>query len=92
MKGLVLWFNTKKGYGFIRPDDGSKDIFAHFSSIKSDDKYKELYENEPVEFEEARNDKGRIASNIVSLSEADDRQEYRDAANRHIKKNSENTK
>jgi CspA family cold shock protein len=47
MTGLVKWFNSDKGFGFITPDDGSKDVFVHFSAIQSDS-YKTLDEGQKV--------------------------------------------
>ena len=47
--GIVKWFNAEKGYGFIVPDDGSKDLFAHYSEIRSEG-YKTLQENQRVSF------------------------------------------
>ncbi|RDU19772.1 cold shock domain-containing protein [Citrobacter freundii] len=49
MTGLVKWFNPEKGFGFITPKDGSKDVFVHFSAIQSHD-FKTLNENQEVEF------------------------------------------
>ena len=68
MKGQVKWFNEKKGYGFITPEDNSKDIFVHFKGI-SGDGYKTLKENQTVEFEVTQNVKGRTAINVVVLSD-----------------------
>jgi CspA family cold shock protein len=64
--GTVKWFDEPKGFGFITPDDGSKDMFAHFSEIKSDG-YKTLAENQRVEFEVAPGRKGPQACNIRVL-------------------------
>ena len=61
--GTVKWFNEGKGYGFITPDDGGKDLFAHFSEIRSDG-FKTLAENQRVEFEVTQGQKGPQASNI----------------------------
>jgi CspA family cold shock protein len=61
--GTVKWFNADKGFGFIAPDDGSADVFAHFSAIASDG-YRSLEENQKVEFETARGPKGLQAENI----------------------------
>ncbi len=61
--GTVKWFNADKGFGFIAPDDGSADVFAHFSAIESDG-YRSLEENQRVEFETARGPKGLQAEKI----------------------------
>ena len=65
-KGTVKWFNEKKGYGFITPDDGSEDCFVHFSAIKGEG-FKALQEGDKVEFEITEEDKGRKAANVVKL-------------------------
>ena len=62
-KGKVKWFNDKKGFGFIVPDDGSKELFAHHSSILGDG-FKTLAEGQEVEFETENTDKGPKAINI----------------------------
>ena len=64
--GTVKWFNADKGYGFIAPDDGSADVFAHFSAIVGDG-YRNLEENQHVEYETARGPKGLQAENIRPL-------------------------
>ncbi|MBO1111631.1 MULTISPECIES: cold-shock protein [Bordetella] len=61
--GIVKWFNAEKGYGFITPDDGSKDLFAHYSEISSEG-YKSLQENQRVTFEVGQGPKGPSAKNI----------------------------
>ena len=55
--GTVKWFNAEKGFGFIAPDDGSADVFAHFSAI-SGNGYRSLEEGQKVEFEVAQGPKG----------------------------------
>lgn len=79
--GVVQWFDTKKGYGFIRPEKGGKDIFAHFSGI-SGDGYKQLYAGEPVSFEISKNDKGEVASNIESLATQEEKAQLSRPVNR----------
>ncbi|OAJ50307.1 transcription antiterminator/RNA stability regulator CspE [Pseudomonas marginalis] len=64
--GTVKWFNATKGFGFITPDDGSADVFAHYSAIQSDG-YKTLKENQKVEYEIADGPKGPQAGNIRVL-------------------------
>ncbi len=61
--GVVKWFNEGKGFGFIAPDDGGKDLFAHFSEIKVNG-FKTLAENQRVSFEITQGAKGPQASNI----------------------------
>ena len=66
--GTVKWFNDQKGFGFITPDDGSPDVFAHFSEIQSDG-FKSLTEGQKVEFEVEQGDKGPRASGIKAVGE-----------------------
>ena len=61
--GTVKWFNADKGYGFIQPDDGSADVFAHFSAINSSG-YRSLDEGDQVEYDVEQGPKGPQASNI----------------------------
>ena len=61
--GTVKWFNADKGYGFIAPEDGSEDVFAHFSAIQSSG-YRSLTENQRVEFDVEQGQKGLQATNI----------------------------
>ncbi len=63
VKGKVKWFNDRKGYGFISREDGSGDVFAHFSDIQSEG-FKTLKEGDAVEFEVSNSDKGPKAVNI----------------------------
>ncbi|WP_404470962.1 cold-shock protein [Vreelandella venusta] len=61
--GTVKWFNDTKGYGFISPDDGGDDLFAHFSEIQADG-FKTLPEGAKVSFDVTQGKKGLQASNI----------------------------
>ncbi len=63
--GKVKWFNDAKGFGFITPDNGGNDLFAHFSQISSDG-FKSLKEGQNVRFEVTMGQKGEQASNIQS--------------------------
>lgn len=64
--GTVKWFNAEKGFGFIAPEDGSADVFVHFSAIQSQG-FKELQENDRVEFEAVQGDKGLQAANVTRI-------------------------
>ncbi len=61
--GTVKWFNAEKGFGFIAPDDGSADVFAHYSAVTSNG-YKSLNEGQRVEFDVVQGPKGPQAANI----------------------------
>ncbi|RGE21021.1 cold-shock protein [Leucobacter sp. wl10] len=64
--GTVKWFNSEKGFGFITPDDGASDVFAHFSAIQGNGR-RDLFENQRVEFDVEQGPKGLQASNIRAL-------------------------
>ncbi|MCT1459128.1 cold-shock protein [Aestuariimicrobium sp. p3-SID1156] len=61
--GTVKWFNADKGFGFISPDDGSADVFVHFSAIQSNG-YRSLDENDKVSYEVERGPKGLQATSV----------------------------
>src|SRR5262245_58602806 len=65
--GTVKWFNDAKGFGFITPDDGGEDLFAHFSAIQMSG-FKTLKEGQKVQFEVTQGPKGKQASNIQASS------------------------
>ncbi len=65
--GKVKWFNSKKGYGFIKLNDGDQDIFVHYSSIQGDG-FKSLVEGEEVQFELAEGPKGLQAQNVLRVN------------------------
>ncbi|HEY2209943.1 MAG TPA: cold-shock protein [Gaiellaceae bacterium] len=64
--GTVKWFNDAKGYGFITPDEGGKDVFVHFSAIAGDG-FKTLTEGAKVEFEPSEGQKGPEARNVIAV-------------------------
>ena len=62
--GTVKWFDSKKGYGFITPGDGGKDLFVHHTSLQMEG-YKTLNEAQTVEYEVGTSDRGDVATNVV---------------------------
>lgn len=65
--GTVKWFNASKGFGFIAPDDGGKDLFVHHSEIQSGDGYSTLNDGQKVEYEEGQGQKGPCANKVVPV-------------------------
>ena len=63
-QGTVKWFDNKKGYGFITPSDGGKDLFVHMSSIVMEG-FKTLTEEQSVTFQVGTSDKGPVATNVM---------------------------
>lgn len=65
-QGTVKWFNAEKGYGFIAPDDGTADVFVHYSAIQATG-YRSLDEDQRVEFEVTQGQKGPQADAVTPL-------------------------
>jgi CspA family cold shock protein len=66
-KGMVKWFSSEKGFGFITPDDGGKDLFVHHSEIKSSGGFSTLNDGQAVEFEVGQGQKGPCANKVVPI-------------------------
>jgi CspA family cold shock protein len=64
--GTVKWFNDSKGFGFITPEEGGKDLFVHFSNVTGEG-FKTLTEGARVEYEPAEGEKGPVATNVVTI-------------------------
>ena len=62
--GTVKWFDNKKGYGFITPSNGDKDLFVHMSSIQMEG-YKTLSENQTVNYDMGDSERGPVATNVI---------------------------
>jgi CspA family cold shock protein len=65
-RGTVKWFNDSKGFGFVTPEDGSKDCFVHHTAIQGEG-FKSLREGEQVEFDVVQGQKGPAAENVTSV-------------------------
>ncbi|MDH5182065.1 MAG: cold-shock protein [Gammaproteobacteria bacterium] len=65
--GTVKWFDASKGFGFITPDDGGKDLFVHHSEIQSGGNYATLNDGQKVEYEVGQGKKGPCANKVVPL-------------------------
>lgn len=66
-KGTVKWFNADKGFGFIAPDDGGKDLFVHHSEIQSGGGFATLNDGQKVEYTEGQGKKGPCATNVKAI-------------------------
>ena len=66
-EGTVKWFSNEKGYGFITPEDGSKDLFVHFSSIEGEG-YRSLDDGVRVSYEAEEGPKGPVAVNVQTIA------------------------
>lgn len=66
VRGTVKWFNQSKGYGFIAPEDGGKDVFVHYSAIEGQG-FRNLEENEKVEYEVEDSPKGPQAARVMRV-------------------------
>ena len=64
MTGTVKWFNNSKGYGFITPEDGGKDLFVHMSGITMEG-FKTLSENQTVNYDVGDSERGPVATNVI---------------------------
>jgi CspA family cold shock protein len=67
-QGTVKWFNSDKGFGFITPDDGGKDLFVHFSAIVSNGGFRNLEENTRVTYEAEQGDRGPQAVAVQPIA------------------------
>lgn len=66
-KGTVKWFNADKGFGFISPENGGKDLFVHHTAIQTSGGFATLNDGQSVEYEEGQGEKGPCANNVVAV-------------------------
>ena len=85
MKGIVKWYNARKGYGFITPDDKSDDVFVHATALKTCG-LKKLYTGSEVSFESDQDDKGKRVKSIKILKEAKPTEEKKSDNKKEVKK------
>ena len=85
MKGIVKWYNARKGYGFITPDDKSNDVFVHATALKTCG-LKKLYTGSEVSFESDQDDKGKRVKSIKILKEAKPTEEKKSDNKKEVKK------
>lgn len=68
-KGKVKWFSADKGFGFIKQDDSPQDVFVHWTAVEGLGNYEELRDNEPVEYEVEKTDRGLKALNVRRIEQ-----------------------
>ena len=90
MKGIVKWYNARKGYGFITPDDKTDDVFVHATALKNSG-LKKLYTGSEVSFETDEDDKGKRAKSLKILKEVK-LEEKKPDAKKEVKKEKKDTK
>ena len=91
MKGIVKWYNARKGYGFITPDDKTDDVFVHATALKTSG-LKKLYTGSEVSFETDEDDKGKRAKSLKILKEVKPEEEKKPDAKKEVKKEKKDTK
>ena len=91
MKGIVKWYNARKGYGFITPDDKTDDVFVHATALKICG-LKKLYTGSEVSFETDEDDKGKRAKSLKILKEVKPEEEKKPDAKKEEKKEKKDTK
>ena len=91
MKGTVKWYNARKGYGFITPDDNSDDVFVHATSLKECG-LKKLYTGSEITYETDEDKKGKRAKLIKVTKELKPKDEKKDTKKKDTKKKEEKTK